>query len=118
MDKTYILSEEQLKDYCAMVAAYVSEAQYTKAKTVKKTNAYIETWPPLSTHVQGEGWISVKDRLPENELPVIVSMYGETQRYLYRYHPSQKCWTMDDSIIRETNIEHWQPLPPSPNNQH
>jgi len=68
-------------------------------------------------------WISVKDRLPEEDLPVLV--YGqvlndpaETLGVRRRYNGDQEwkhTWESEDGFIyREDDVTHWMPLPKPP----
>lgn len=74
-------------------------------------------------------WISVKDRLPKNQDPVIVytddstDMYGdETGRYVgmayYTWTPKGGYWAGTDGnvygAIGIINVTHWMPLPSPP----
>jgi hypothetical protein len=57
---------------------------------------------------KNNGWISVEDRLPENENIVIV--FNKNEVTLSCYH-TENWYTYDNDIINPT---HWQPLPSPP----
>jgi hypothetical protein len=68
-------------------------------------------------------WISVKDRLPEEDLPVLV--YGQVLNdpaeiigVRRRYNGDQEwkhTWESEDGFIyREDDVTHWMPLPKPP----
>ena len=64
-------------------------------------------------------WISVKDRLPEEQQCILAYekdygvMWGDYQGIKY----SQPVWIVRKQglIIRTTEVTHWQPLPEPPN---
>ena len=69
------------------------------------------------------GWISVKDRLPEQDVAVLT--YGqvlnnppEVLGVRRRYNGDQEwkhTWESEDGFIyREDDVTHWMPLPAAP----
>ena len=72
---------------------------------------------PPSVEDAGKGWISVEDRLPENNVPVLVTLNNtdidiawklDVQGYRWcKYHGGE----LFKGIYKVT---HWQPLPPKP----
>ena len=72
---------------------------------------------PPSGEDAGNGWISVEDRLPENNVPVLVTLNNtdidiawklDVQGYRWcKYHGGE----LFKGIYKVT---HWQPLPPKP----
>lgn len=69
-------------------------------------------------------WISVKDRLPESGVPVLVTFVGYTDNKLHsdgvaRWEPDLNGynggweWTLDFSDAT-VEITHWMPLPEPP----
>lgn len=64
-----------------------------------------------------DNWISVKDRLPENENPVLV--FGGKSIYTAVYGnrgPYKNRWWKLNSKTHYCNPTHWMPLPNRPNN--
>lgn len=62
----------------------------------------------MATNILAMEWISVKDRLPENEKHVLIT--GNNTVYVgYYFYDS---WTDLDG--RTVSISHWQPLPEPP----
>jgi glucose-6-phosphate isomerase len=65
-------------------------------------------------------WISVKDRLPENDIPVIVcSKSGIVQEVLYCLDIKKQWYAnhIEDSEISFDYFTYWMPLPESPKEQ-
>lgn len=54
-------------------------------------------------------WISVKDKLPENEKLVLVS-YKKRSMDVVWYNHNQKMWMKNFATVT-----HWMPLPEPPN---
>lgn len=65
---------------------------------------------------EGEKWIDVKDRLPENNVAVLVYMPQEKPSWVLGYL-SDSCWYRLVSLITnklDSWPTHWQPLPDPP----
>lgn len=67
------------------------------------------------------GWISVKDRLPEDERPVLTFMgYDEPQRIGFQQIQTYFCfdpnphWQYSGLLREGQSITHWMPLPKPP----
>ena len=69
-------------------------------------------------------WISVKDRLPEYDIPVLVTYIGLGDKKPYsdavamwslelNGYNGGWVWTLDESEV-EVKITHWMPLPKPP----
>lgn len=58
------------------------------------------------------GWIPVSERLPEHDEQVIVARSTDPERSLEWYILSIRGFTDDGE--HDTNVTHWQPLPPAP----
>ncbi|MFC0938964.1 DUF551 domain-containing protein [Pasteurella multocida] len=92
--------------------------------------------PELVEFPQDNGWISVKDRLPQpidtsteyrNQENKSVIYYTEDDEYWfigfgwYVYGDKEDCdgclipyWELEDTGLTEVDVTHWQPLPPPP----
>lgn len=64
-------------------------------------------------------WISVKDRLPDDNISVLVHVDGCA--YVASYHVKYLQWFMDgvsgyeyDTALDNAIVTHWMPLPESP----
>lgn len=77
----------------------------------------------MNSSNNSNGWISVKDRLPEEDIAVLV--YGQVLNdppdvigVRRRYNGDQEwkhTWESEDGFIyREDDVTHWMPLPPAP----
>lgn len=76
-------------------------------------------------------WISVKDRLPDNDVYVLIfstkTLFGGAQNAIYvGCYEGKKCYKPDEWIIRcecsgyefdhdHPFVTHWMPLPEKPN---
>lgn len=58
------------------------------------------------------GWISVDERLPDDDHDVLVLTAGNQQEVAW-YHSWLKCWHWGRDE-RLPNVTHWRPLPPPP----
>jgi hypothetical protein len=61
-------------------------------------------------------WISVEDRLPEDDEPVLACFVGWDDMKFIRvleYYSQEKEWE-DWNCITHSNVTHWMPLPQPP----
>lgn len=97
---------------------------------------YLIEHPKIVEYPQDDGWISVKDRLPQpidtsteyrNQENKSVIYYTEDDEYWfigfgwYVYGDKEDCdgclipyWELEDTGLTEVDVTHWQPLPPPP----
>ncbi|MFD1806166.1 DUF551 domain-containing protein [Pasteurella oralis] len=97
---------------------------------------YIVEKPEIVEYQKDDGWISVKDRLPQpidtsteyrNQENKSVIYYTEDDEYWfigfgwYVYGDKEDCdgylipyWELEDTGLTEVDVTHWQPLPPPP----
>ncbi|MGX4777298.1 DUF551 domain-containing protein [Pasteurella multocida] len=97
---------------------------------------YIVEHPKIVEYQKCDGWISVKDRLPQpidtsteyrNQENKSVIYYTEDDEYWfigfgwYVYGDKEDCdgclipcWELEDTGLTEVDVTHWQPLPPPP----
>jgi hypothetical protein len=101
IDNTCIFVEcEEYKDGCS--------AQSPKCSL--KEDA-IAAW-----NLRANGWISVKDRLPEDRVYVLVA-FGQATRvsaFSYCYKSEEGIWYRSDGYQTSADITHWMPLPEPP----
>lgn len=64
----------------------------------------------LDNQVSSSKWISVKDRLPEDDCPVLVTCGKGYRSFIARYDHVWKCWKVSHTL----RITHWMPLPEPP----
>lgn len=57
-----------------------------------------------------DGWINVKDKMPQDQTRVI-AIFGD---YIFIPYWNGVCWTKDNSILKDDVITHWMPLPEPP----
>lgn len=62
-------------------------------------------------------WISVKDRLPEIEKPVLVEVVGMPSQYR-RMMVTVRWESGWGNLLREEYVTHWMPLPAPPEATH
>jgi hypothetical protein len=60
------------------------------------------------------GWINVKDRLPEPGIEVLVVMGNRTMRVAEYSSADLVCPWWDGAFWLECEVKYWQPLPPPP----
>lgn len=67
-------------------------------------------------NVNGNGWISVKDRMPDKDQEVLVLMDGEIIRVMsYRYDGDGMSWEDDYGYFNsDDRVSHWMSLPEPP----
>ena len=76
--------------------------------------------PPASTGSVANGWISVADRLPDSDRPVLVwNSGGDCPKpwawwQICDYKDGE--WREQDERDEYPGVTHWMPLPPEPPN--
>ena len=79
----------------------------------------------VAAETAGQGWVSVKERLPEVGIKVVV-LYGSNSEFYsgevesaHRVQPreSGKWWWAGLETIPDNYISHWMPLPAAPTNE-
>lgn len=63
---------------------------------------------------EGDGWMKVEDRLPDNDTKCSVFVSEGFTRTYYEvwYYPNLKQWWCDGKQVEK--VTHWQPLPQPP----
>lgn len=110
------MTEEQLKaynwalnqQYQSVAARYArSLAEYIRQERIEQSNPQ-----PLT------GWISVKDRIPEDGLNVLVANIETGTQYVSHkdliFFDENKSAFVPTSYLREFQFTHWMPLPAPP----
>ena len=86
-------------------------------KLIKK-NPYANTPYSLADHLIANGvtvqeWISVKDRLPENDQKVLCFNYNGEYKVL-RWNYIDWMWNSGIEWLKEDYVLYWMPLPQPP----
>lgn len=106
-----LLSEDDLDYYLAQLGAYFAiMLRDNPDDTYKELYSHYDA---VREHIQTlektNGWISVKDRLPEEEVYVLV---WETQGFAYCDMLKSGAWNIGAN--NGAIISHWMPLPEPP----
>lgn len=113
MDKTYILSEQQIRQI--FVDGEVS--QYKEYDPNEWSN-YLKSrcGDPVQ---EREGWISVKDRLPapDWQINVLIQYPNQEPLVICGYYTEGEFFCLEEQEVLDY-VTHWQPLPLPPSNQH
>lgn len=117
--------------YCGECADYDHKKHRCKRGANRENNPQDKFYDdcPLPD-VEPEGWISVKDKLPEPEQDVLVIAHGWSGRLLYignyQRMEAETSWLTGVtskasewslwgwSYLREPEVTHWMPLPEPP----
>ena len=77
--------------------------------------------------MKSEGWISVEDRLPEDEKLKVCrvkdSYYNKHHSIVLSHYyrpsniPNKKMWSFEFGMTQQLKITHWMPLPEPPKEQ-
>ncbi len=62
-------------------------------------------------------WVSVKDRMPEPGVPVLVVYSGHVQYVTYQLEAIEWSSTEGGETMPLSFVSHWMPLPEPPNEQ-
>lgn len=125
------LIEQEAEDFAGIDALKFFSSSVTNTFIVAaKSNAAKQYWYELFKKEQGDGWISVKDRLPDFDEKVFVfgealgmnpSMGGAYTMVSWRQDLSktllknQKHKYQDENNFRQMSyVTHWMPLPEKP----
>jgi hypothetical protein len=60
------------------------------------------------------GWISVKDRLPDDDLTVMIAMAESDEPWWLGYHSHDE-WFSVDATQPASPVTHWKPMEAGPN---
>lgn len=70
----------------------------------------IEAWNRRSS-----GWISVKDRLPENkQIVLVITEFGEMAVCRTDINTHNYIFMLNDTSLQTKKVTHWMPLPEAP----
>lgn len=108
MNKKLYPSKEDSKDN-DLVYMTRKEYLYLKAQAKEKDNSIGEYGCTQFPFGPIPHWISVKDKLPEPEVNVLVCAYGD----IYIGFIQDQQWR--NSNWSALHVTHWMPLPPPPN---
>ena len=94
---------------------------------------YVRAQSANDGQMKSDGWISVKDRLPEPDKEVLLIAHGWTSRTTYigslHHTASKKSWMTGIeskesdwqiwgwSYLKEPHVTHWMPLPKPPKSE-
>ncbi len=67
----------------------------------------------MTSYHQPDGWISVKDRLPDTNRDIIVCLNSRVVRCGW-YSPNIQVWFDADTTDEIKSVTHWRPLPDPP----
>ena len=67
----------------------------------------------IANGVTVQEWISVKDRLPDNEQWAVCVMYDGSFR-TFQWDYIDWMWNDGNEWYAEKDVTHWMPLPPAP----
>ena len=86
------------------------------AKSAAET--FAREWVAAQAAALGDGWVSVEERLPEDDRNVLVFISAPHAPYCYgigSYGPMNgPRWRSRDIMFRSHFVSHWRPLPPRP----
>ena len=79
---------------------------------------FAREWVARQAAAIGDGWVSVEERLPEDDRNVLVFISAPHAPYCYgigSYGPMNgPRWRSRDIMFRSHFVSHWRPLPPRP----
>lgn len=85
---------------------FSDESEGTCEDMKKQINAAIDL-------IEARKWISVKDRLPEEEFECLV-VCGDKWVEIGYYHEGGQKWAIDGAFCADGYVTHWMPLPTPP----
>lgn len=107
----YALGHRDARHAAAEIAA---EAERERADALR---ARAEAAEARCAELEGGGWISVRERLPESGETVFITVNGGAAEpgFLFVRSDDTKRW-MDERarILRPEAVTHWMPRPPAP----
>lgn len=100
-------------------ASEVLQREFEKARSMS-TEEYSQFCDEVDQQVRGDGWISVKERLPEKNVAVIVHISsGDIDVRVLGICDDDPnglwyCYKGADEPLRFNKVTHWRPLPEPP----
>jgi hypothetical protein len=83
-------------------------------KYLGQFNVYVNEDDNSFTLKELDGWISVKDRLPEHGEYVLFHTTSSTFLEIGFLPKDERVWLTHDESYSLSTVTHWQPLPPAP----
>jgi len=64
----------------------------------------------------GAGWIACQDRLPDDDITVMIFMPGQSEPVWLGYHDGSYWYDVSSDLIawEKVEVSHWMPLPRGP----
>jgi hypothetical protein len=69
--------------------------------------------------LEADGWVSVEERLPEDDGNYIITWHRESMFSYYSvgtamFFIEERGWSCEGDAVPDLRVTHWRPLPPPP----
>lgn len=79
-----------------------------------EVQAEVDEYRALAAALEADGWIPVNDRLPDDDLTVMIALSGGDEPVWLGWHDAEG-WRSVDATPLGDGVTHWRPMLESPN---
>ena len=117
MKHTIELQKEAIKNTKKDLSHFTKIESAEEAEACNDLSKYLSELESELQQLEGRGWISVEERLPEGFNNAVLAISSGGYMYVAGYSEYAVGWYLkanDDPNFPKDDITHWQPLPSAP----
>lgn len=106
---------EVLREYAEMIyESGLHRSGPNKGRCDPPIEEEVAEYRSLAEALDRLGWIALAERLPDDDITVMIAMKDGTEPVWLGYYDGD-CWYSVDATPIRTRVTHWRPMPEGPN---